>query len=63
MKYQFIDQHQPEFPVVVMCRVLDVSESGFYAWRKRLTCQRKREDAHLTEEIRAEGSATGEANV
>ena len=54
MKYQFIDQHQQEFPVVVMCRVLEVSESGFYAWRKRPTCQRKREDAQLTEEIRQE---------
>jgi transposase InsO family protein len=54
MTYQFIEQHKQEFPVVVMCQVLDVSESGFYAWRKRATCQRKREDAHLTEEIRQE---------
>ncbi len=54
MIYQFIDQHKQEFPVVVMCRVLEVSESGFYAWRKRPTCQRKREDAQLTEEIRQE---------
>src|SRR5579875_2501233 len=54
MKYQFIDQHKQEFPVVVMCRVLEVSESGFSAWRKRPTCQRKREDAQLTEEIRQE---------
>jgi putative transposase len=51
MKYQFIEQHKQEFSVVVMCRVLDVSESGFYAWRKRLTCQRYREDAQLTQEI------------
>lgn len=54
MKYQCIEQHKQEFPIVVMCRVLDVSESGFYAWRKRPTCQRKREDAQLTEEIRQE---------
>ena len=54
MKYQFIEQHKHEFPIVVMCRVLGVSESGLYAWRKRPTCQRKREDAQLTEEIRQE---------
>ena len=35
-----------------MCHVLSVSESGFYAWRKRPACRRKREDAHLTQEIR-----------
>ena len=52
MKYQFIEQHKQEFPVVVMCNVLGVSESGFYAWRKRPACRRKREDAQLTQEIR-----------
>jgi putative transposase len=57
MKYQFIEQYKQEFPIVVMCRVLDVSESGFYAWRKRPSCQRQREDAQLTEEIRQEFSA------
>jgi putative transposase len=37
-----------------MCRVLGVSESGFYAWRKHPSCLRKREEAQLTEEIRQE---------
>lgn len=48
MKYRFIEQ---QFPVVVMCEVLSVSESGFYAWRKRPVSQCKREDAQLTQEI------------
>jgi len=52
MKYQFIEQHKQEFPVVVMCRVLAVSESGFYAWRKRPACRRTREDAQLSSHIR-----------
>ena len=52
MKYQFIEQHQQGFPVVTMCRVLGVSESGYYAWRKRPTCQRKREDALIVAQIR-----------
>jgi putative transposase len=51
MKYQFIEQQKQEFPIVVMCGVLQVSESGFYAWRQRPTCRRKREDAHLKQEI------------
>jgi putative transposase len=37
---------------VVRCQVLDVSESGFYAWRKRPTCRHQREDAQLTETMR-----------
>src|SRR5258708_40067886 len=52
MRYQFIEQHKHEFPIVTMCQVLGVSESGFYAWRKRPACQRQREDAQLTQEIR-----------
>lgn len=52
MKYQFIERHKQQFPIVVMCNVLGISESGLYAWRKRPACQRKREDAQLTQEIR-----------
>jgi putative transposase len=54
MKYHFIEQHKQEFPIVVMCRILAVSESGFYAWRKRPVSPRQREDAQLTEEIQQE---------
>ncbi|GCF11692.1 hypothetical protein KDI_52560 [Dictyobacter arantiisoli] len=52
MKYQFIEEHKHEFTIVVMCGVLGVSESGFYAWCKRPTCRRKQEDAQLTPEIK-----------
>jgi putative transposase len=51
MKYQFIDHYKQEFPIVSMCRVLSVSESGYYAWRKRPESQRTREDARLTTHI------------
>ena len=48
MKDQCIEQHQQEFPMIVMCHVLEISESGLYAWRKRPTCQRQRADAQLS---------------
>jgi transposase InsO family protein len=35
-------------PVSLMCEVLDVSRSGFYAWLKRDRPDRKEEDAELT---------------
>jgi putative transposase len=51
MKYQFIEQYKSGFPVVVMCQVLEVSESGSYAWRKRPMCQYQREDAQIKQGI------------
>jgi putative transposase len=34
-----------------MCQVLEVSENGYYNWRKRGKSQRKRDDEQLTERI------------
>jgi len=36
-KYAWIDEHRACWPIVVMCEVLKVSRSGFYAWRHRQT--------------------------
>ena len=30
MKYAWIEEHRDSFPVATMCRVLQVSTSGFY---------------------------------
>ncbi len=35
MKFAFIKEHLPEFPVEVSCEVLGVSRSGYYAWLDR----------------------------
>lgn len=52
MKYQFIKRHRLEFSVKRMCRVLELSISGFYAWLKRGESRRKREDALLLQAVR-----------
>jgi putative transposase len=36
----------------MLCRMLGVSKSGYYAWRKRPRSKRVREDVVLTEKIR-----------
>lgn len=51
MKFQFIEQHRQEYPVSVMCRVLELSVSGFYAWKKRAVCARKREDGEISKRL------------
>lgn len=53
MKFQFIDQHQNQFAIAVMCRVLSVSRSGYYAWRKRPASPRKMANDIVLEKIKA----------
>lgn len=39
------------FSIAAMCRVLEVSRSGYYAWVKRGKSQRRQQDESLTERI------------
>ncbi len=45
--------HQARYPVATMCRVLEVSTSGYYAWLGRFPSRRAREDVRLRERIEA----------
>ena len=45
--------HQALYPIATMCRVLGVSPSGYYAWRKRWPSARAQADALLKERIEA----------
>ena len=35
MKFAFIRDHADKFPVDLLCQVLEVSRSGYYAWQRR----------------------------
>jgi putative transposase len=47
-----MNANQARLPVHTMCRVLEVSASGYYAWQGRAPSRRAIEDAVLTERIR-----------
>lgn len=51
MRYSFIQGQAHVFPVRVLCAVLQVSPSGYYAWRARKPSARAGEDARLREQI------------
>jgi putative transposase len=53
MKFRFIRDHREDFPVRLMCRVLDVSSSGFYDWLERPESPRAVENRALVAKIQA----------
>jgi putative transposase len=48
-----IKRLRSEYPVLLLCEALDVSPSGYYAWEKKPTSPRKKEEARLEIEIKA----------
>ncbi len=53
MKFRFVQEHRETFRVGMMCRVLKVSRSGYYAWRQHPPSVRECEDRELAGRIRA----------
>jgi putative transposase len=52
VKYAFVQEHHRSWPVGVMCRVLRVSRSGYYSWRKRPPSRRQQRQEELLAKIR-----------
>ncbi len=52
MRYQFIRAEKAYYPVSVLCRVLQVSRSGFYAWLSQGESCRQQQDRQLLPQIR-----------
>jgi putative transposase len=52
-RYRFIAEQAGRYPLRRLCGVLEVSVSGFYAWRKRKPSQRAQANEGLAAHIRA----------
>jgi len=53
-----VSENRANYPIAVMCRVLGVSPSGYYAWVKRPRSRRAGIDAALSEKIRVAHAAS-----
>ena len=55
MRFRFIDAERAglAMPIFRLCRLLQVSVSGFYAWRNRGPSQRQLDDMVLLAHVRA----------
>lgn len=54
-RFRFIRGHASEYAVTTLCRVLEVSKAGYYAWVKRPPSARAREDAALVSSDTSDG--------
>jgi transposase InsO family protein len=53
VRFALVEAEKANYPVEVLCEVLEVSRSGFYAWKRRSPSARTRRRAHLAVEIAA----------
>jgi putative transposase len=53
VRYRFIQAEKATYPVGVLCRVLAVARSGYYAWRRRPESARAHQNHWLGAHLRA----------
>ena len=53
-----MSDHQADYPIATMCRLLGVSSSGYHAWKKRRPSQRSETDAALIAAIQVAHAAS-----
>lgn len=58
MRYRVIRDQATQYPVTLLCAVLQVSRSGYYAWRQCPESRRAQEDRRLLPLIRAAHAAS-----
>jgi putative transposase len=54
VRFAFIDAEKARYPIATLCRCLDVSESGYHAWKKRPPSKLATENERITAHLRAE---------
>lgn len=52
MKFAFVEAEKASVPISRMCRILGVSQSGFFAWQERPACRRQQQDMVYLAHIR-----------
>lgn len=60
MRYQFIEDYRRIFRIEAMCKVLQVSRSGYYDWRRRPPSAREQDNRRLLRCIQQVHSASRE---
>jgi len=53
VRYRFVREHQKQFPVVMLCRVMRVASSGYFAWLHRPESPRAKANRALAARIKA----------
>jgi putative transposase len=53
VKFAFIEEHLCSFPIETVCDVLEVSRSGYYAWRQRPQSERDKRREELAVKVKA----------